>query len=144
MGHEAALILAAIGEVFDTLTLHEDIEETSAWGVRLFDSLDHRQKVAESPTSRELLRDDVQSPPLNGLNEATVGVIYTGILHAIEFESTARMSTSRSSATTGGNSCWPRATWMSGHPTNRRRDQNAVIVTSGIVWSGPSRIRPLG
>ena len=35
---------------------------------------------------RARLRDDVQSPPLNGLNEATVGVIYTGILHAIEFE----------------------------------------------------------
>lgn len=84
-GAEAQLIRSLIGHVVDEQEQCED--EPWRYGVSLFDDLLLPQKlVLLASVGEALLRDDIPCPPLNAMNEATLGVLVKALQQALDFE----------------------------------------------------------
>jgi hypothetical protein len=82
-GAEARLIREAIGCFADEIA---EIDEAATVGVRLFDRLEWRQKIALLAEVAKALLDDAPPPKLTAINEATVAAIYRHIRISIEVE----------------------------------------------------------
>ena len=84
-GAEAELIRSLIGHVVDEQEQIED--EPWPYGVSLFDDLLLPQKlVLLASVGEALLRDDIPCPPLNAINEATLGALMKALLQTLEYE----------------------------------------------------------
>lgn len=84
-GAEAALIRSLIGHVVDEQEQLED--EPWPYGVSLFDDLLLSQKlVLLANVGDALLRDDIPCPPLNAVNEATLGILMRALEQELDFE----------------------------------------------------------
>lgn len=84
---EAALVRAAVNDIWKELEQDQDNSDPWEWGVPLFDNLEWAEKVVLlANVASALLRDDVAPMPLTGVNEATVGVLFEHIRQAIQVE----------------------------------------------------------
>lgn len=87
-GAEAVLAKTAIGVMVDNL--EEEIRHPdNSWtcGVRIFDTMDARQKLALLATvTNALLRPDVPEPPLNAINEGAIAAIFESLPVYVEIE----------------------------------------------------------
>jgi hypothetical protein len=93
-GAEAALLKEAIGLIKDHLEEEIDYPD-NPWecGVRIFDGMDGRQKLAQlAIVSNALFRADVSELPLNAINEATVAAIFESLPVNVEIEIDAESS----------------------------------------------------
>ena len=87
-GAEATLISTAVEFVWDFLEIEsESPEDQWSSNVPVFDALDCHQRIVQlSFVASALLRDDVPPPPLNAVNEGTVGMLFEVIGVCIEWE----------------------------------------------------------
>jgi hypothetical protein len=97
-GAEATLLRTAIGLVWDFLEIESDSPEDQWSGnVAVFDALDCHQRIEQlSFVANALFRDDVPAPPLNAVNEGTVGMLFQVIGMCIETEIDAERGESNS------------------------------------------------
>jgi hypothetical protein len=87
-GAEAALVKSVVGLVWDFVELEGECPDAEwSTGVTFFDALDWRQRVVQLAfVANALLRDDAAAPPLNAVNEATVGMLFRVIGICVETE----------------------------------------------------------
>jgi hypothetical protein len=87
-GAEALLVKTAIGVMVDSI--EEEIrhpDNSWACGVRIFDSMDARQRLALLATvTNALLRPDVPELPLNAINEGAIAAICESLPVYVEIE----------------------------------------------------------
>jgi hypothetical protein len=145
-GAEAALVRAAVGLVWDFSEIEvSSPEDQWTWGVALFDALDCRQKIAQlSFVASALLRDEVPPPPLNAVNEATVGMLFEAIAIRIESEIDLDAGESNSTwrdwrrlvlaASVSGD--WPSDLSLPAEGCSDRSEWHLLIemLTEGILW----------
>ena len=106
-GAEAALIKSVVGLVWDFVELEGECPDDEwSTGVTFFDSLDWRQRVVQLAfVANALLRDNVPSPPLNAVNEATVGMLFRVIAICLETEIDGEEEEPKMTAATGAGMC---------------------------------------
>ncbi len=89
-GGEAAFVIEAISSLWDELEgqfAYDEDDDCTPWNIPIFDRLGGGQKIALlASVGRALLREDVTSPELNAINEATVGVIFDYAKALLQFE----------------------------------------------------------
>jgi hypothetical protein len=84
---EAALVRAAVNDIWRELEQDQDNSDPWEWGVPLFDNLEWSEKVVLlANVASALLREDVAPMPLTGVNEAAVGVLFEHIRQSIVVE----------------------------------------------------------